>query len=56
MLRPYRLPRCLRPRVPAPARSQLRSRAVRDSKDAAGPVLHVSRNAWAGFVGLATAK
>ncbi|MGQ4485954.1 DUF397 domain-containing protein [Streptomyces sp. SAS_281] len=29
---------------------------VRDSKDAAGPVLHVSQNAWAGFVGLATAK
>ncbi|MGC4949379.1 DUF397 domain-containing protein [Streptomyces sp. DT224] len=29
---------------------------VRDSKDAAGPVLRVSQNAWAGFVGLATAK
>ncbi|MFK0099529.1 DUF397 domain-containing protein [Streptomyces sp. NPDC091040] len=29
---------------------------VRDSKDVAGPVLHLSQNAWAGFVGLATAK
>ncbi|MGW2475185.1 DUF397 domain-containing protein [Streptomyces sp. NPDC001665] len=29
---------------------------VRDSKDVAGPVLRVSHNAWAGFVGLATAK
>ncbi|MGZ2356046.1 DUF397 domain-containing protein [Streptomyces sp. 372A] len=29
---------------------------VRDSKDVAGPVLRVSQNAWAGFVGLATAK
>ncbi|MFB8208609.1 DUF397 domain-containing protein [Streptomyces sp. NPDC056010] len=29
---------------------------VRDSKDVAGPVLCVSQNAWAGFVGLATAK
>ncbi|WP_328902963.1 DUF397 domain-containing protein [Streptomyces sp. NBC_00441] len=29
---------------------------VRDSKDAAGPVLRVSQDAWTGFVGLATAK
>ncbi|MFJ7631246.1 DUF397 domain-containing protein [Streptomyces sp. NPDC097595] len=29
---------------------------VRDSKDAAGSVLHLSRDAWAGFVGLATAE
>ncbi|MYQ78983.1 MULTISPECIES: DUF397 domain-containing protein [unclassified Streptomyces] len=29
---------------------------VRDSKVAAGPVLHLSRNAWTGFVGLATAE
>ncbi|MFD5729991.1 DUF397 domain-containing protein [Streptomyces sp. NBC_00523] len=29
---------------------------VRDSKNVAGPVLRVSQNAWAGFVGLATAK
>ncbi|MFG2565206.1 DUF397 domain-containing protein [Streptomyces sp. NPDC048567] len=29
---------------------------VRDSKDMAGPVLHLSPNAWAGFVGLATAE
>ncbi|WP_406283177.1 DUF397 domain-containing protein [Streptomyces sp. NBC_00209] len=29
---------------------------VRDSKVTAGPVLHLSRDAWAGFVGLATAK
>ncbi|MEW1889653.1 DUF397 domain-containing protein [Streptomyces sp. IBSBF 3010] len=29
---------------------------VRDSKVAAGPVLHLSHDAWAGFVGLATAK
>ncbi|WP_405939365.1 DUF397 domain-containing protein [Streptomyces sp. NBC_00726] len=29
---------------------------VRDSKDMAGPVLHLSHDAWAGFVGLATAK
>ncbi|MFE4923751.1 DUF397 domain-containing protein [Streptomyces sp. NBC_00121] len=27
---------------------------IRDSKVAAGPVLTVSRQAWAGFVGLAT--
>ena len=29
---------------------------VRDSKDVAGPVLHLSHDAWAGFVGLATTK
>ncbi|SEC22794.1 protein of unknown function [Streptomyces sp. 2131.1] len=29
---------------------------VRDSKVAAGPVLHVSRDAWTGLVGLATAE
>ncbi|MEZ7006585.1 DUF397 domain-containing protein [Streptomyces sp. AD55] len=27
---------------------------VRDSKDVAGPVLTVSRSAWAGFLGLAS--
>lgn len=27
---------------------------IRDSKDVAGPVLTVSREAWAGFVGLAS--
>ncbi|MGW0782821.1 DUF397 domain-containing protein [Streptomyces sp. NPDC002913] len=27
---------------------------VRDSKSASGPVLQVSREAWAGFVGLAS--
>ncbi|MCC5036046.1 DUF397 domain-containing protein [Streptomyces sp. WAC 00631] len=27
---------------------------VRDSKDAAGPVIRVSREAWTGFVGLAS--
>ncbi|MEW2030237.1 DUF397 domain-containing protein [Streptomyces roseifaciens] len=29
---------------------------VRDSKAVAGPVLKVSREAWAGFVGVASAK
>ncbi|ALO98704.1 hypothetical protein SHL15_7707 [Streptomyces hygroscopicus subsp. limoneus] len=29
---------------------------VRDSKAAAGPVLTVSREAWAGFVGLAVSE
>ncbi|MFF9072094.1 DUF397 domain-containing protein [Streptomyces sp. NPDC014735] len=29
---------------------------VRDSKTAAGPVLRVSREAWAGFVGLASSE
>ncbi|MEU6931014.1 DUF397 domain-containing protein [Streptomyces sp. NPDC046374] len=29
---------------------------VRDSKVASGPVLQVSRKAWAGFVGLASAE
>ncbi|MFF4664209.1 DUF397 domain-containing protein [Streptomyces sp. NPDC001282] len=29
---------------------------VRDSKTATGPVLLVSREAWAGFVGLASAE
>ncbi|AQS69866.1 DUF397 domain-containing protein [Streptomyces pactum] len=29
---------------------------VRDSKAAAGPVVAVSRDAWAGFVGLATTE
>ncbi|MFE7623847.1 DUF397 domain-containing protein [Streptomyces sp. NPDC057509] len=29
---------------------------VRDSKVAAGPVLRVSQDAWAGFVGLASAR
>ncbi|MFH8580297.1 DUF397 domain-containing protein [Streptomyces zaomyceticus] len=29
---------------------------VRDSKDVARPALHVSRDAWAGFVGLASAE
>ncbi|OKJ75431.1 DUF397 domain-containing protein [Streptomyces sp. CB02460] len=29
---------------------------VRDSKVTAGPVLHLSHDAWTGFVGLATAK
>ncbi|MFJ3089479.1 DUF397 domain-containing protein [Streptomyces sp. NPDC086838] len=29
---------------------------VRDSKVAAGPVLRVSRDAWTGLVGLATAE
>ncbi|MFF0810270.1 DUF397 domain-containing protein [Streptomyces albogriseolus] len=29
---------------------------VRDSKTAAGPVLTVSRDAWAGFVGLASSE
>lgn len=29
---------------------------VRDSKDVARPALRVSRDAWAGFVGLATAE
>lgn len=30
--------------------------SVRDSKAAAGPVLTVSRDAWAGFVGLASSE
>ncbi|MFJ8544127.1 DUF397 domain-containing protein [Streptomyces sp. NPDC093586] len=29
---------------------------VRDSKDVPGPVLTVSREAWAGFVGLASSE
>ncbi|MFJ7767343.1 DUF397 domain-containing protein [Streptomyces sp. NPDC097107] len=29
---------------------------VRDSKAAAGPVIAMSRDAWAGFVGLATTE
>ncbi|MET9723247.1 DUF397 domain-containing protein [Streptomyces zaomyceticus] len=29
---------------------------VRDSKDVARPALRVSRDAWAGFVGLASAE
>ncbi|MFF4176393.1 DUF397 domain-containing protein [Streptomyces sp. NPDC001750] len=29
---------------------------VRDSKTATGPVLQVSREAWVGFVGLASAE
>ncbi|WP_432055857.1 DUF397 domain-containing protein [Streptomyces sp. bgisy022] len=29
---------------------------VRDSKAAAGPVLTVSRDAWAGFIGLAASE
>ncbi len=29
---------------------------IRDSKTAAGPVLTVSRDAWAGFVGLASSE
>ncbi|MCC3651186.1 MULTISPECIES: DUF397 domain-containing protein [Streptomyces] len=29
---------------------------VRDSKDAAGPVIRVSREAWTGFVGLASSE
>lgn len=29
---------------------------IRDSKVTAGPVLRVSQDAWAGFVGLATAE
>ncbi|QNE74330.1 DUF397 domain-containing protein [Streptomyces finlayi] len=29
---------------------------VRDSKAVTGPVLQVSREAWSGFVGLATAE
>lgn len=29
---------------------------IRDSKAIAGPVLTVSRNAWAGFVGLASSE
>jgi hypothetical protein len=29
---------------------------VRDSKDVAGPVVTVSRTAWAGFVGLASSE
>ncbi|NED11877.1 DUF397 domain-containing protein [Streptomyces sp. SID9124] len=28
---------------------------VRDSKIASGPVLHISRHAWTGLLGLATA-